>query len=32
VTLTNAEFHIRRQLSVTVAPGETVRKKLDFTE
>jgi hypothetical protein len=32
LTLTNPDFHIKRQLSVTIAPNETVRKKLDFSE
>jgi serine/threonine protein kinase len=32
VVLDNPEFKIHRQISVTVAPDETVRKKLDFTE
>jgi hypothetical protein len=32
VMLANPEFHVQRQLTVTVMPNETVRKKLDFTE
>jgi serine/threonine protein kinase len=32
VTLSNPDYKIKRQLSVTVMPNETVRKKLDFTE
>jgi hypothetical protein len=32
VTLVNPDYKIRRQLSVTILPNETVRKKLDFTE
>jgi hypothetical protein len=32
LTLTNPDFHIKRQLSVTVTPNETVRKKLDFSQ
>jgi serine/threonine protein kinase len=32
VTLTNPDYKIRRQISVTIAPNEAVRKKLDFTE
>ncbi len=30
VVLTNAEFHIRRALSVEIEPNQVVRKKLDF--
>jgi serine/threonine protein kinase len=32
VVLSNPEFKISRTLSVMVQPGETVRKKLDFSE
>ena len=32
LTLTNPDSHIKRQLSVTITPNETVRKKLDFSE
>jgi serine/threonine protein kinase len=32
VTLTNPDYKIRRQLSVKIAPNETLHKKLDFTE
>ena len=31
VELSNPDFKIKRQLSVTVHPGETVRKSLEFT-
>jgi hypothetical protein len=32
VVLTNSEFKIRRTLPVTIAPDETVRKRLDFAQ
>ena len=32
LTLTNPDFHIKRQLSITITPNETVRKKLDFSQ
>jgi serine/threonine protein kinase len=32
VTLTNPDYKIKRALTVTILPNETVRKKLDFTE
>jgi hypothetical protein len=32
VTLSNPEFHVRRQIAVMVKANEAVRKKLDFTE
>jgi hypothetical protein len=32
VLLANPEYKIRRQLSISLAPGESVKKKLDFTE
>jgi serine/threonine protein kinase len=32
ILLSNPEYKVKRQLSVSIAPGETVRKKLDFTE
>jgi serine/threonine protein kinase len=32
VTLTNPDYHVRRQLTVRIVPNETLRKKLDFTE
>jgi hypothetical protein len=31
VVLINPEYHIKRQISVTVHPGETIRKSLEFT-
>jgi eukaryotic-like serine/threonine-protein kinase len=31
VRLSNPEYHIQRQITVTVHPGETVRKSLEFT-
>src|SRR5439155_11824536 len=32
LVVTNPEFHIKRQITVTIKPNETVRKKLDFSE
>jgi hypothetical protein len=32
LTVSNPDYHIQRQLSVTIKPNETVRKKLDFSE
>jgi serine/threonine protein kinase len=32
LTVTNPDYHIKRQFSVTILPNQTVRKKLDFAE
>jgi hypothetical protein len=32
LVLTNPDYKVRRQISVNIAPGETLHKKLDFTE